>query len=374
MICTRCQKDSRKKDRTGDACPHCGQRFVLDPSAAPGLSDVRYQAAIDHVSANGAVRFLPEHVWYEVGRLAAVRAVRRVRSIHIGLFVAVAFVLTIVLCIGLGPVGGFLAAITAGLGWVITYLLARRAGLYTPQGLGLNLPEAQRLWSRWREVHKEIPGLLVQKGGKKRTQAADIDPEELKSYSFDRAVICDDPRMVDLLVANRFHFENNCAILSEGGAPAAVFDTVREMIRNNPNIRVFVLHHCTPSGCGLAARLRADPAWFKGIGAVFDVGLLPDQVHELGGAWEPATDRDLPDGLTPADERWLRRWQLSLFAIRPEQLLRRLYRAIVEAERPEAERSALTQRSGDSSGGDVVILPGFGGDAGPSEGDGDGFG
>jgi hypothetical protein len=373
MICTRCQKDSRKKERTGDACPHCGQRFVLDPSAAPGLSDMRYQAAIDHVSANGAVRFLPEHVWYEVGRLAALRAVKQARNVHFGLFAAAGIVLTTLFGLSLGAAGGVAAAVIAALGSLITYAVARRAGVYTPQGLGLSLPEAQRLWSRWREVHKELPGLVAPKRGGTK-QAPDIDPEELKSYSFDRAVVCDDPRVVDLLVANRFHFENNCAILSEGGAPAAVFDTVREMIRNNTNIRVFVLHHCTPSGCGLAARLRADPAWFKGIGTVFDVGLLPDQVDELGGAWEPATDRDLPDGLTAADERWLRRWQLSLFAIRPEQLLRRLYRAIVEAERPEAERSALTQRSGDSSAGDVVIVPGFGGDAGPSEGDGDGFG
>ena len=81
---------------------------------------------------------------------------------------------------------------------------------------------------------------------------------------------------MDLLLANNFHFENNCAVLSVDGYPRQAFETVRRMLRRNPRLEVFVLHDITPEGCRLAHRLAKDPEWFKGMGIrIVDVGLRP---------------------------------------------------------------------------------------------------
>ena len=73
-----------------------------------------------------------------------------------------------------------------------------------------------------------------------------LEPD-VADYSFDRAVICDRARTVDLLLANNFHFENNCAVLSVEGYPQRVFETVRTMLKRNPQLRL------TIAGCSVNA-------------------------------------------------------------------------------------------------------------------------
>ena len=55
-------------------------------------------------------------------------------------------------------------------------------------------------------------------------------------YSFDRAIICDKPKIAQFLIRNNFHFENNCAVLSIDGYPQSIFNTVMEMLQRNPDL------------------------------------------------------------------------------------------------------------------------------------------
>ena len=122
----------------------------------------------------------------------------------------------------------------------------------------------------------------------RREPAAPRPEPDLADYSFDRAVICDRARTVDLLLANNFHFENNCAVLSIDGYPPGPFETVRAMLKRNPRLQVFALHDATPDGCTLAHRLATDPAWFAGQVPVIDVGLRPGHAGPFQGLWLPA--------------------------------------------------------------------------------------
>src|SRR5207245_10189890 len=103
-----------------------------------------------------------------------------------------------------------------------------------------------RVWARWREVHEAPEGVITRKA-REETRRRPAEPD-LPDYSFDRAVICDRARTVDLLIANNFHFENNCAVLAIGGYPQGPFETVRAMLRKNPRLQVFALHDATTSG------------------------------------------------------------------------------------------------------------------------------
>src|SRR5256714_14539329 len=86
-------------------------------------------------------------------------------------------------------------------------------------------------------------------------------PPDVTSYSFDRAVVTDRAETAAMLVANNFHFENDCAVLSLDGYPGAMAPTILEMLKRNPQLHVFGVHDASPQGCLLPLQLRG-PNWF----------------------------------------------------------------------------------------------------------------
>ncbi|MGB3204374.1 MAG: hypothetical protein WBB28_05240 [Crinalium sp.] len=102
---------------------------------------------------------------------------------------------------------------------------------------------------------------------------------DVTDYSFERLIVCDSAKIAQLLIANNFHFENNCAILSVTGYPQNIFDTVMEMVRRNQDLKVYVLHDFSPKGVGLVHHLRTDSNWFENTNiTIYDLGLLPRQL------------------------------------------------------------------------------------------------
>jgi hypothetical protein len=218
--------------------------------------------------------------------------------------------------------------------------LARRPVFAT-----LHRSRFERLYARWEAEHGPPPGVI------KRRPAAESTPEveaDVSDYSFDRAVICDRARTVDLLLANNFHFENNCAILSVDGYPQGPFETVRAMLKRNPRLAVYALHDATPAGCRLARTLAQDPAWFAGQTAVIDVGLRPMQADAIQGPFLPGREGDVgtEPGLSAWEATWLAKHRLELAVISPEQVVKRLFRAINQppTERPNADNVILIPR------------------------------
>src|SRR6202040_1215513 len=115
---------------------------------------------------------------------------------------------------------------------------------------------------RWRRVH-DPPAGLITRPDPPPTAAPPREPD-IGDYSFDRAVICDRARTADLLIANNFHFENNCAVLTVDGYPRAPFATIMTMLKRNPKLQVYALHDATPAGCAMSHKIASDPAWFDG--------------------------------------------------------------------------------------------------------------
>ena len=368
MKCINCGRDSKYKERRASSayskCPACGKRFAFEPKDKDPFTDAAFKAAIDAVSANGQIRWGVEHLYYELCR----RAWRRTRPW--GHFVFVAIVATIALAVfRLAPL-----IPVALLAWLVTWLLLRRSG--RPATVVLDQSDFNRLWNKWLAAHGSPDGLIVRKRQQAPIRAQEPD---IGDYSFDRAVICDRARTVDLLLANNFHFENNCAILSSGGYPEGPFEVVRTMLKRNPKLQVFALHDASMAGCQLASHLTSDERWFKGHVPVTDVGLRPRHAAPFKGLWLPATGV-MPvaaEGSISAEElNWLNTYILELAAIRPEQVLKRLFRAINRRE--EASDSGIGDDSGSSStSGDGWVSEdrdSFSADAGDSDGGADSFG
>jgi hypothetical protein len=365
VICTRCGHDSKAKDRTGGICPSCHQRFAFEPGGL--FTDRAFARAIDTVSSSGHLRWGVEHLYYELCRreekrntlLRVLRWVAKPLPLTaIALVFAAAFVLS-----DCSPVLGIAVlffGFLAGRAWV-------RRGSPRQRFAPITQETFSQLWQRWQAVHGSPQGLIVRRQsppGHERPRESDIG-----DYSFDRAVICDRSRTVDLLLANNFHFENNCAVLSVSGYPAGPFETVRAMLKRNPRLEVFALHDATPDGCRMAHHLAHDPAWFQGHVPVTDVGLRPRHSPPFQGLLLRAESGPVAagSGITEEEAAWLSECALELAAIRPEQVLKRLYRAL--NWKPADSYSASPDDM------EVILdIVSFSADAGDSDGGADSFG
>ncbi len=350
MKCIYCGQDSKYRDRTGRKCAHCHKHFAFEPKEGDPFTDVGFKAAIDAVSAQGQVRWGVEHLYYQL-----------CRRLHRREFAWRWVFLPCALSAGFFYLLGIPVAILVAIPfWILVWLLLRRFGQSVT--LRWTQEEFDRMWNCWTGAHGFPEGVIQRKEKPSRKRPAEAD---IGDYSFDRAVICDRARTVDLLLANNFHFENNCAVLAVGGYPQRPFETVRAMLKRNPKLQVFALHDANVAGCKLAHKLAHDPEWFQGHVPVTDVGLRPGHAKPFEGLYLPAAAPALTPGEGIADDEipWLQKYSLELAAIRPEQVLKRLFQAInrkgEETAKPRADsddcvdyddRSFLAY-AGDSDGG-----------------------
>lgn len=369
MKCIYCGRDSkyRERERVHGRCK-CGKKFAFEPRSGDRFTDAAFKSAIDSISPNGQVRWGVEHLYYELCRRI------RKRTFPWKIFI-VTIVAGVVLMVLLNLAGPFpQSVLLVILAWLAIWFLVRRYG--GPRIVRLDQTAFEQLWQRWVTAHGNPPGVISRKP---KRDPARLQEADIGDYSFDRAVICDRARTVDLLIANNFHFENNCAILSIRGYPPGPFETVRTMLKRNPKLQVFALHDASTPGCQLAHTLANDPLWFKGQVPVTDVGIRPRHAGPFRGLFLPRPDESLVEpgqGISADERRWLNSYLLELAAIRPEQILKRLFRAINRKEESSAG-SGDSGSSGGTGGGDSNVYydeQSFSAEAGDSDGGGDSFG
>jgi hypothetical protein len=188
-----------------------------------------------------------------------------------------------------------------------------------------------------------------------------IQNSDVTDYSFDRLIVCNSAEIAQMLIANNFHFENNCAILSSTGYPANVFDTVLQMLRRNPELMVYAFHDASPNGISLIHQLRTDATWFQeSTVTIIDLGLLPRQVlansrnlfiHQNSESASTATQ--LPPAirqtLTAPELAWLDAGNyVELESFTPQQLIQILNRGIVNSRELDTSDAGGTIWIGDN--------------------------
>ena len=212
--------------------------------------------------------------------------------------------------------------------------------------------------NRWNSINN--PPIKILPSPQSLIVPATPNPE-VTAYSFDRVVVCDSPKIAQLLISNNFHFENNCAILAIDRYPQSIFTTTMEMLRRNPDLKVYALHDCSPEGLNLIHRLRAEEIWFPDpVIPIIDVGVLPRQIMDNVDVMTPHSTEsaqlaqqlsaDLRNSLNPVELAWLDAGcYLELESFSPQKLIQILQRAINESR----ELAVI-------EGGDLLMMnPGF---------------
>ena len=213
-----------------------------------------------------------------------------------------------------------------------------------------------RLLARWTSVHGAPSNLLPPYTEKAYAPLKLPEESDVSDYSFDRAVVTDNAEIAAMLVANNFHFENNCAVLSVDGFPGPQAETIMTMLRRNPNLTVVAVHDASKSGVQLAQTLRKSH-WFPDRSVkIIDAGLLPRHAQTLRAPvvrdatvparkWtldarlaandvqQPCAVDSATDHLQPAERAWLDRGGvIELAAVRPARLMQALFNAFALAQ------------------------------------------
>ncbi|MBD2388028.1 hypothetical protein [Cylindrospermum sp. FACHB-282] len=226
----------------------------------------------------------------------------------------------------------------------------------------------QEWLNKWQQING-VPAKILP-SPREEVAPATIN-SDVTAYSFDRLVVCNSSTIAQLLIANNFHFENNCAILSITGYPQSIFATTMEMLRRNPDLQVYALHDCTPRGINLVNHLRSSDAWFLNSNvAIIDVGLLPRQIIATQQGMfiqdSPASAQeakklavDVRLTLTTEELAWLDSGKfVELESFTPQRLIQILQRGIAGSRNLEADDSSLII-IGDS-GSDIYAVESFG--------------
>ncbi|NET70485.1 MAG: hypothetical protein F6K62_05685 [Sphaerospermopsis sp. SIO1G2] len=339
MKCINCGTDNNLKDRTANQgrCKQCNHPFAFEPTTMGSLkvTDPMFAKALADISANETLYFTPKQFLYFLDnrlrkkgfQLMSFIPIYLIMNIWATLFfggffsfipnsffianliyqagvilylfnntksnklnnmgrkastIALRFVGILILVVGIlvslliqsFPI--FAAVVVVGMSSI--YLGIRQLGKIGNLAQEFLIPQANL--DSWLETWQRINGTLNQLLPSPQNQIApaSINPD-VTAYSFDRLVVCDNSKVAQLLIANNFHFENNCAILSANGYPENIFETTMGMLRRNPNLQVFAFHDCTPKGVTLAHRLSTSEDWFFNHSVrIIDLGLLPRQI------------------------------------------------------------------------------------------------
>jgi hypothetical protein len=397
MKCIQCGAESMRRHRKDGRCSICKHRFAFEPTKDSNrVTDGQFMAAIDRVSGDGRLHFTERALWYEFNRKWMKPGFWRrpygrlpLAGTALGAFAGSwigAPYNAVPLALGVG-LAGLAAGTLAGL---VMSLWANATSPRPPRQPRISYAEFRRAYlGRWRAVHGDVPGLLSRRELALPDAPREV-PADVAAFSFDRAVVTDRWETAAMLVANRFHFEHNCAVLSLDGFPGPVAGTVMTMLRRNPGLTVLALHDASPAGCMLPLQLRA-PAWFPDTSVrIVDVGLRPAHVRQLGmpaldDRWNPegtglvlapglqVMETREPEGedqprlaevLPPEDVAWLARRQVGeLAALRPAQVMRALYQGIAAVAAADASGTSLVAGGNGVGGFWIFPMGGNGGEA-----------
>lgn len=361
MKCIHCGTINSFRNRTNNLgfCKKCGHQFAFEPDLVSGyqITDSFFTTVMTSISTSESLFFTHRQFFYYlreklIRNIAFSERFGFISKIYVSLFIGV-FVGFIPSAIISGifddNVTFFYDSLISSSVIVATFRFLKPDSERSSGSI--NLQQFQELIDRWQQVNGKIEKLLPTPNDTENAIA--FDPE-ISTYSFDAVIVCDRPEITQFLIANNFHFENNCAVLSIGGYPQSIFTTVMQMLRRNSELKVYALHDASPNGISLVHTLRTNPNWFSDNNIqIFDFGLLPRQImknRRISKGYSKEyieLSQQLPaevrQSLTAPELEWLDKgYYLELEYFTPERLLRAVNRGIAKSQDPNSSDSLFS--------------------------------
>ena len=164
---------------------------------------------------------------------------------------------------------------------------------------------------------------------------------DLTSYGLSKIIICQEESIANMLLANYFHMDLSCAVLSLAAA-TPLPDAICAMMARSMGACVYFLHSANLQALTLISQLRRSLDLSDGTPLVI-VGLRPRQISQMQlfatRLRDPVVEKerncnDLPWYLTKREKEWLyANWCCELSSVKPDVLFRLLSREIYHGNR-----------------------------------------
>lgn len=103
----------------------------------------------------------------------------------------------------------------------------------------------------------------------------DFPEKDLFDYGVERIIIVERPLLVDLLVKNGFHIDQNALVFSRDGYPAYILQRARKMIKEVPSLPVYLLHDASEVGMAMSRKNKLLRC------TVVDLGIKPEHLEKM---------------------------------------------------------------------------------------------
>jgi hypothetical protein len=265
MKCVNCKKDLTKKDRGmgGGRCRYCHHPIVTEPSE-DGLTDMAIKSAEETVSSNGTLYFLKDHLKYQLHR-------KLNKQSHHAVIAAVILLVMFLIALVFAIIkGSFFIGLTIACGFALVITLSIKAKYSKTIG------KLDTILEKWVTINPHEKLLTAEKY---QASLGSKSSSNLDDVSFERVLICERNETVDFLLSNLFHFHYSCPVLGGNGYPQAIYEDMLSRLKQNPDLKVFLLHDYSPAGYAFVRRIKTDPKWFGGKQKynIIDLGLNVNQ-------------------------------------------------------------------------------------------------
>lgn len=277
MKCIKCNKDANKKDRErlNNRCPSCQHRFITVP-ATDGLTDMQIKNAQDAVSANGTLFFTKDQLKYQLQRI-----IKKKQKTYKIIMVVMLLITLLLLLVGFIKAGFFIIfAIFSSISFAIvsTYFKHTKT-----------ISRLDSILNQWITINPHEKLLTAARFATQQRATNNLD-----GVSFDRVLVCDRNETVDFFLSNLFHFHYSCPVLGGNGYPQGIYKDMLVRLKQNPNLKVFLLHDCSSAGIAFVRQMQTDSNWFKDLppANIIDLGLNVGQKKLFKEMTIKKTDRN----------------------------------------------------------------------------------
>jgi hypothetical protein len=231
MRCPKCRYNHKKKD--GPSCGSCGYRFIFpDPRKGYELTDNQFANILKRVSANSTSYFL-------TGQVQAAVATRRpslpgyiFQTVFLTLFFTMFFGGLINEFTGSPVFAAFIPVIVIGI--AINWYSRSRAW-----------PDRKSVvyWLKeWEERFGPLRYWVSSPSLNSSTASFPAVEEDIDAYGVQRILIVDNDLLVDALIKNHWHTDNQTLVVSDSGYPSSVAQLANHYLSKNPNLIVYLFH------------------------------------------------------------------------------------------------------------------------------------
>lgn len=267
MKCPKCQ--FKQKYKSGMVCGGCSYRFALNPKEQYSITDMAFKLTLDQLSGAGQYYFTHDQLYAKLYRLL-------VKKQKLGLFTLSCLGMILIaigsaILVGLLQLEMWAPAVLAALVIVFIIWLHKK-----PVKVPANIP--LKHINTYKAVHP-IDNLVD--GTRFCKMAADGFDTEFLYYAPERILIVEHDATADMLILNRFHFENKALVVSAGKYPRPAFDACQRFLSAHPDLPVCLVHDCSEFGIQMESRLLTDPKWHLKEEHIIDLGLHPKDVEGL---------------------------------------------------------------------------------------------